>query len=891
MSWAFLNEQWLRMKVLLNRKQLNRDLEDELAHHLDLRAQKNREAGMDAEEAHYAARRHFGNITSLKESSRELWTFVTFETLWQDIRYGARTLQKSPGFTTVALLTLTLGVGANTALFSVVKAVLFSSLPYRQPDRLVALARSDSKTPHPTNVSYGEVADWKAHTRSFQEIALYHGWTPASSGKGIPEIVYGLRVTRNFFETLGASPYLGRGFLPEEDRPGRWHVVVLSYPYWIRRFGGDSNAVGQTILLDQVPFQIVGVLPKSFEPLSFTDAGSPPDVWAPLGYDLSLPNACRTCQHLHAIGRLNDGLSLGEARAEMNSIASQLAREFPKEYPADATVVILPLRESWYGKITTALWLLFGATAVVLLIACANVANLLLAQSAKKRREVALRSALGATRLQIMRQLLTESTLLSLLGGAGGVLLALWGTALLVKWTPADIPRMDGVHFDPAVLLFTLGLTTAAGILMGLIPALEASRADHREAMQQSSRSVRGISRSRVRNLLVSSQMCLAFVLTVASGLLLKSFVRALNVHPGFHVQNLYEVNLSFIGAKYNDDKAVVRAQTEALERIRQIPGVASVSLVSTPPLAGGFGAFDQAGFHVQDRRIPDPEAPSVDRYIVSPDYFRTMGIPLLRGRVFAEADATGANPVAIIGEMAARQVFPGENPLGKRIQLGGRHDDQPWAEIIGIVGDVHQYGLDSPATPQAYLLYSQFPFNYATVLAVRSSVGSAALTRAVEEQIWAIDKNTVVFNPAWMTEILAHSLVPRRFTMSLLAGFGALALLLAAVGIYGVMSYMVAQRTSEIGVRMVLGAQKRDVLGLVSREGMLRAGLGLFAGLVFSAALTRVLSGQLFAVSALDPLTFGAVLFLLMGVALAACYLPARRATRVDPMVALRHE
>ena len=889
MELRFVNALWLRVKALLLREQLDRDLQDELAHHLAMREQKNRDAGMDRDDARYAARRQLGNLTGLKQSSRELWTFAAVETLCEDVRYASRSLRNNPGFAAIAVLTLALGVGANTAIFSVVKAVLFSDLPYRQPDQLVVVARGDSETPNPTTVSYAEVEDWKARTRSLREFALYHGWTPTSSDKDRPRIVYGLRVTRNFFETLGTSPFLGRGFLPEEDHPGRWHVVVLSHPYWVRRFAANPAAVGQTILLDQVPFQIVGVLPKNFEPLSFTDAGSPPDVWAPLGYDLSIPESGRSWQHLHAIARLADGIALSAARAEMNSIASQLAREFPKDYPSDANVLILPLRESWYGKITTALWLLFGATGVVLLIACANVANLLLAQSAKKRREVALRSVLGASRTRIVRQLLTESAVLSLLGALGGVLLASWGTALLTRWTPDDMPRMDGVRFDPTVLLFTLGLATATSILMGLVPALETSRADYREALEQSSRGVRGVSRSRLRNLLVISQVCLAFVLTMASGLLLKSFMRALNVNPGFKVENLYEVNFKLIGPKYSDDAVVVRTQTETLDRIRRNPGVTAASLVSTPPIAGSFGALDRAGFQIQDRPVADPAAPFVDRYIVSPGYFASMEIPLLHGRLFTDADAGSANQVAIISEMAARQIFPSEDPLGRHIQLGRRHDDRPWATIIGIVGDVHQYGVDSPVTPQAYVLYSQSPSP--TVLMVRSTASSTALNRAIEEQIWAIDKNTVIYNPAWMTEILSHSLVPRRFTMFLLAGFDALALLLAAIGIYGVMSYMVEQRTSEIGIRMALGAQKGDTLRLVSGDAMLRTGLGLCAGVLISLAVTRVLTSELFAVSPLDPLTFGTVLLLLGAVALVACYIPARRATRVDPIVALRHE
>jgi putative ABC transport system permease protein len=884
------NKTWLRLKALWKRRQLNRDLEDEVAFHLAMREQRNREAGLDASEAGYAARRQFGNTTQVKERSRGLWTFTSLETLWQDIRFGARTLRKNLGFTVVAAATLALAIGANTALFSVVKAVLLNSLPYRDPDRLVTLAEGDAETTNPTNVSYGEVEDWKVHSAPFQQIALSKGWTPAASASGHSEMTYSLRVTQNFFDLLGVSPHLGRFFLPEEDRPNRWHVVVLSYPYWIRHFGGNPNVVGQTILLNQLPFQIVGVLPQSFQPLAFTDASSPPDVWAPLGYDLSIPESGRSWQHLQAVARLQDCVSVGQARAAMNSISAQLVREFRKDYAQGAHVLIQPLREAWYGNVQAALWLLLGATCFVLLIACVNVANLLLARAAQKNREVAVRSALGATRLRIVRQLLTESILLSVIGGAAGIFLAVWGTTLLTKWAPQEIPRLDDIRVDPGVLLFALLISTGTGILMGLVPALQASRVDHREAMQQSARGVLG-TRSHVRSMLVASEVCLAFVLTVASGLLLKSFFRVWNVDPGFNVQNLYEINFSLIGPKYDDDKAVVRAQNETLDRIRQIPGVDSVSLVSTPPPAGHFGGFDQAGFVIQDRRIPDPEVPSVDRYVVSWDYFRTTGIRLLRGRLFTEADSASANPVAIISEMTARKIFPGENPLGKRIQLGGRHDDRPWAEVVGIVGNVHQYGLDSPVTPQAYLLYSQSPFNYAGVLLVRSTVAPAALTSAVEEQIWAIDKDTMVFNPSLMTEILSHSLAERRFTMSLLSGFGALALILAAIGIYGVLSYSVAQRTNEIGIRVALGARAPDVARMVLGEAMLMAAVAVSIGWLGALVFARVLRSLLFEVSPSDPATLAVVSCAVLAVAALSAFVPAWRAMRVDPMVALRYE
>jgi predicted permease len=808
----------------------------------------------------------------------------------QDLRFALRTLAKTPGFAAIAILTLALGIGANTAIFSVVKAVLLNSLPYRQPDRLVTLAEGDANSLDATNVSFGAREDWRERSQSFESIELYRNFSPTMTGNGPAEVLQGSRVTHGFFPTLGIQPTLGRGFLPEEDRPDRWHVLLLSHSFWMRRFAGNPNAVGQTLLLNETPYQIVGVLPESFQSLSFGGGGKPRDVWAPLGYDLSLPYACRTCQHLRSMARLKDGVSIGQARAEMNSIAAQLAREFPKDYAKDSFVYLRPLQQAWVGNVQSALWLLLGATAFVLLIACANIANLFLTKAAGKRREVALRAALGASRARIARQLLTESMLISFLGGVGGILLAAWGTSFLVGLAPAQIPRLNDVHFDASILLFTLGVCTATGILMGLVPALQASRVDQRDAMQQSARGSMGLARSRFRSVLVVAEVGLAFVLTLAAGLLLRSFWSAWNVNPGFDAKNLLTVDFTLSGPKYDDDKAVALMERQTLDRVRALPGVQGADIVSTLPIMGALGDWNRMGFHIEDRHIPDPEVPSVDTYYVSPDYIRTMGITVLRGRSFTDADADNPSPVALISETTARQMWPGEVPLGKRIQLGGRDDKKPWFAIVGIVGDVHQYGLDSPVTPQAYVLYTQFSFSGPT-LVIRSSVNPSSLFHAVRDQIGALDKNVPVSDPMMMTEFLSESLAQRRFTMQLLGGFGFLALLLAGLGIYGVMSYGIAQRTSEIGVRMALGAQRRGILQLVAREGMLLAGLGLLAGATASLGLTRVLASQLFGVSANDPLTFAGVALLLASVALGACYLPARRATQVDPMVALRYE
>jgi len=809
----------------------------------------------------------------------------------QDVRHSIRNLAKNPGFALIAVATLALGLGVNTALFSVVKAVLLNSLPYRQPDRLVTLAKGDADTPDPTNTSFATTEDWKERARSFQSIALYHGWSPTIGGAATPALLRGMRITQNFFPTLGVQPALGRGFLPEEDTPQGSHAVLLGHSFWAEQFASDPNVLGKTLILDEVPYHVVGVLPASFHSLSFSLSGRPPDVWAPLGYDLSQPNACRTCEHLRSVARLKDGVTVGQARAEMQSIEFQLAREFPKEYPPSASVFLRPLRETWVGKVQSTLWLLLGATGFVVLIACANVANLLLARAAAKRREVAVRAALGATRWRIARQLIAESLVLGLLGGFAGALLAIWGTAFIIHWAPAGIPRLSETRFDFSAFSFSLLVCTATGILMGLVPAIQVCRIDQIEALQQQgSRGTVGLTRSKARSLLVISEVALAFVLTVSSGLLLRSFIRAINVNPGFNPENLSTVDFTLNGSRYDDEKNTVRMEREVLDRVRAIPGVQSAALTDILPGTGAVGNWDRRGFNVEDRHITQSEVPSVDAFFVSPDFLQVMGIPIKRGRGFTAADAVSSLPVALISESTAREMFVGEEALGRRIQLGGRHEDRPWATIAGIVGDIHQYGLDSPATPQAYVLYNYMTFTYPSLL-VRSSVALQPLMDAVREQIWAVDKNVPIATPVTMNEILSQSLEQRRFTMSLFAGFGALALLLAAIGIYGVMSYSVAQRTNEIGIRLALGAQSRDILGLVSREGMRHAGIGLLAGMVASVALMRVLSSELFAVSALDPLTFAAVLLLLAGVAFVACYIPARRALRVDPLVALRYE
>jgi predicted permease len=812
------------------------------------------------------------------------------KTVLQDVRYGIRMLGKNPGFTLAAIVMLALGIGANTALFSAVRTVLLSSLPYKNPGQLVTLTASESTSIDPQNVSYLKTQDWRERSHAFESIALYRSFRPVLTGQKRPEMLRGGRVSANFFETLGISPLRGRGFLVEEDRPDRWHEVLLSYGYWKEAFGGRDDAVGSTIYLDQIPFQVVGVLPENFKPLIFSYFSKPPQVWAPLGYDAAVANACRTCQHLRSVARLAAGVSLEGARAEMKGISAKLAVEYPNDYAKDEIVLIRPLQDRIVGKVRSTLWLLLGATGFVLLIACANFANLMLSRATARQRELAVRAALGASPFQLARQLLTELMLLTLAGGVCGVLLANWGVRALAGWGPADIPRLTEARVDIPVLIFSLGASILTGLLAGVIPALQAARTDEREALQSGGRGTVGISRGRLRSLLVVGELGLAFVLAIGTGLLVRSLGQIMGVQPGFQTRDLHSMNFSLIGSKYDKDPQVVSAEQELLARFRKLAGVTEAAFVSTLPLGG---SYDQRAIFAQDHPVTlDTEAPGVDSYYVSDGYFETMEIPLRRGRYFTAADVTAGSDaqVALVSESTAKLMWPGGDAIGKRIKLGGREEKKPWSTVVGIVGDIRQYGLDSAATADAYLPYTQ-NLDSSQVLVLRSSLPTQTLTNAVEEQLAALDKDAPVFGAESMDDMISDSLVQRRFVAGLVGGFGVLALVLAAIGIYSVIAYGVARRTSEFGIRLALGALPRNVLGMVLLGGLRLTLTGLGVGLVLALIVTRLMSSLLFEVSPQDPLTIFGVALLLSVVALGASWLPARRATRVDPMVALRYE
>jgi len=804
----------------------------------------------------------------------------------QDLRYALRVLAQNPGFTAVAVLSLALGIGANTAIFSVVKAVLLNQLPYRQPDRLVHIAIAGTNKTNRITVDFTTTHDWRERSRSFEHLSLYRGWSAALIEQETPELVRGMRVGYDFFDALGVRMLHGRTFLKDEDQPNRSNELILTHALWMRRFGADPNVVGRVLRLNESSFTVIGVLPVNFRPLLPHTDGSA-EMFAPLGYELGVGNACRGCQHLRLLGRLKPGVPVSEARAELNTIMQALIREYPKEYNPKDSVYLAPLRDQLVGRVSTALWVLLGAVGLVLLIACGNVANLLLSRATGRAREIAVRAALGAGQRRLIRQLLTESLLLALAGGIAGVLLAALGTSALAAAGPREIPRVSEIRIDLPVMLFSLAVSLLTGVLFGLSPAIRASRVDLNDALKEAGKATADRSRHGLRSLLVTAEVALAFVLVVGAGLLGKSFLHLINVDPGFDPHNVLTLSTYLYGARYQKPEVERVYYDQIMARLRATPGVDSVAMVSTLPLAG----FDRRGLHIRDRRLAnESEAPSADAYSVTPDYFRVMRISLKRGRTFTDQDGPDAPHVALISESCARSQFPGEDPIGKQIQLGGRDEQKPWAAIVGITGDIRQLGLDQPSNMEAYIPLAQNQqFSFAMV--VRTTDDPRRIEGAVRETFEAIDKTQPIFGIQPLETYVQATLAERTFTLTLLGLFGTLALTLAAVGIYGVISYTVSLRTREVGIRMALGAQRGDVLAMVLRQGLVLVGSGLAAGFAASLALTRFLSTLLYEVKPTDLATSAAVAVLVAAVALLASYLPARRATRVDPMVALRYE
>jgi len=875
-----------RLQALWQRSALDRELDDEVRFHLESRARDLVRSGMPAADAARQARLEFGAVEGYKERCREAFGLRPLDELGGDCRYACRVLRNSPSFVLTGVATLALGIGANTAIFSAVKAVLLNQLPYRDPVRLVKLGENDSGAKHAETIGYTTAYDLRRLSHSFAGMSLYRTAAGAIVEHGQAELVNGLRVNYDFFDTLGIRMQLGRSFLPEEDQPGRRNEVILSHGLWMRRFGGDPNIIGRVIRLSDSPFTVVGVLPPGFRSLEIQGAGTP-EIFEPLGYALSDPWACRDCQHLQLIARLKPGVAAARARAELNTIMADLVRQYPASYPPQAKIAFEPLREHIVSRVSTALWVLMGAAGLVLLIACVNVANLTLARATGRSKEIALRAALGAVRWRLIRQLLTESLLLALAGGIAGVFLGWWCTSWLAALAPREVPRLNEIHLDPTVLWLALAATLFTGVLFGLMPALRSSAADPNDALKDLGKATGSLSRRSLRDVLVMGELALAFVLAVGAGLLGRSFLRLMNVDPGFDPHNVLTLKTYVYGERYRKPEGELGYYAQVFARLRATPGIESVAMTSLLP----FDSFDRRGFQIRDRRLAyQSEAASADTYSVTPDYFKVMRIPLKRGRLFNDQDNASSPKVALISETCAREQFPGRDPIGKQIQLGGRNDSKPWIDIVGIVGDIHQAGLDAPSHIAVYIPQAQ-DLSFGYLLVARTAGDPRRMERSVRAAFLAADHNLPVFDVQPLEIYLESSLAPRRFILALLAVFGGLALALAAVGIYGVVCFAVNSRAREVGIRMALGAKRRDVLAMVLRQAAVLAGAGLAAGVAAAFVLTRFLGSLLFEVRATDIATLAAIAALMTAVALAASYLPARRAAHLDPMVALRHE
>jgi len=828
--------------------------------------------------------------------------------LLKDIRYGARMLRKNPALTFVAVLSLSLGIGAVSTIFSFINGTMLRPLPYRDSERLVILDETALKRGVTSmSVSFPNFLDWRAQNKCFEDIGCYTtrglaiGAGPSYSHPGAgpvnaePEVLQGAFVSEGTFEVLGVAPILGRTFTAEEDQPDHDLVVILSYGLWQRRFGGDPNVLGQTVLMNNRPRVVIGVMPKGFQFPELAEA------WGPLA--LTPKQFTRTDHGLDSIARLKRGVTLEQAQAEMISLAASIEQQNPVTNEG-LSVNVIDLRASLVGDYKKALLILLGVVGFVLLIACVNVANLLLARATSRQKEIAIRAALGANRKRIFRQLLTESLLLGVMSGALGFLLALWGMDLVLAAIPIDIPFWMKFDLDWRVVGFTAACSLLTGFVFGTVPAIQSSNPDLNETLKEGGRSAATSGRQRVRSALVIGEIALSLVLLVGAGLMMRSFISLQHVNSGFKSEGVLTLSIGLPGAKYKTPEQRLTFFQQLLERVRAIPGVQSAATNSGLPLSGGaWGrSLTVEGFPV----LSVGEAPMINHCVISPDYFKTMGIPILKGRDFngrdrapergsevavrGEVQPGASTGVTIIDERLAREYWPDQDPIGKRVRFGPPEDNEPWHTIVGVVGEVRHERLDAATRKSVYLPHAQVPIG-GTRLAIRTEGRPESIIGAVRNQVREVDSDLPLTRVMPMTDVVARSVWKERLYTALFGVFAAVALILATVGIYGVMSYVVTQRTREIGLRMALGAQRTDVLKMVVGHGALVTAAGIGVGVVAAVGLTRLMSSLLFNITATDPMTFFAVSIVLAGVALAACFVPARRAAKVDPMVALRYE
>jgi predicted permease len=879
---AWLKKLSTRLRAVWDSDAVHQDIDEELQIHVRMRTQENISRGMSPEDARRDAERRFGNAGRIKDMGWDVRGGGWPGTLWQDVRYGARMLRKHPAFSFMAVLTLALGIGATTAIFSIVNGVLLSPLPYPEPDQLDVVFQQNS----PTNRFGISVADFQGMENEYARI----GSVAATSQRAVtftggerPEQLKATFTTAAYFKTLGVGPALGRAFAPGEDRPEKDPVVVISHGFWQRHLAGDKEAVGRRLTLDGVGYTVIGIMPPDFVAPSRT----PPDLWPIL--QLKTPER-RGPFTLGVIARRNAGVSEEQGREELRRIARGVYTQWDHVFPdANATYASTPLKQVIVGDIGTTLLVLLGAVACVLLLASVNVANLLLARASTRQQEIAIRAALGAGRLRLVRQLFTESLLLAILGGAAGMLLAVWGVDMLLALSPGTIPRMDQVRVDGLVLGFAAFGTLFSCLVFGLVPALYNVNPDLGEPLKGGGRGSAEVpGRRRLRDLLVIAEFALALPLLVAAGLLVNSFMRLQQVKPGFDPDQLLTIRLPLPAQKYSEEKQAINFHQEMLRRVRALPGVKSASITSDLPLEGGH----TNDFILEIRPTPPGQSAEVAEFTsASPEYFRTVGIPLLKGRYLSEQDAEEAPLVAVISETMARRYFPGEDPVGMRLKTGGCTDCD-WTTIVGVVGDVKNGGLGSETAPAMYCPFTQQTFTLdRMVLVLRTEVDPSGVVAAVRREVNGIDPDLALADVKTMEQLMSESLGRSRYRGVLLGIFAIVALTLAAVGIYGVIAYAVSQRTREIGIRIALGAQKRDIFRMVVGHGLILCLIGVTLGVAASLMLTRYLASLLYGVSSTDPKTITSVAFLLVTVALLACSIPARRATRIDPMNALRHD
>jgi putative ABC transport system permease protein len=878
---------WSWLRATLRRSRMESEMDAELRFHIETYAEDLMSCGVAREEAMRRARLEFGGIEQVKEEVREAQGVHMVESLLQDLRYGANNMRRTPGFTAITILTLALGMGATTAIFSAVNPILFESLPYPAACRIMMISEFAPESSR-SRVAFHTYRELAERSRSFETIAVTKIWQPTLVTAREPERFDGQFVSAGYFRVLGVPPFLGRDFEPSDDRFRGPHVVILSDALWRRRFGGDAAIIGRQITLDDNGYTVIGVMPSTFENVLVPSA----ELWTPLQYDPGNISDTQTREwgnHLRMAGRLQPGASIDQASRELKTIARDPVPEFPRPPWAshEQGFLVNSLQDDVTRGVKPALLAVLGAVLLVLVVACVNVTNLLLARGVRRRGEFALRAALGAGRSRLIRQLLTESLLLAAMGGVAGMAVAQLGVRALVALSPAELPRVGAISVDGPVFAFGLGMTTLIGLVVGLIPALRASHSEPQLGLQESSRRTSGGHR-RTRSALVVVEVALALVLLVSSGLLLRSLERLFAVAPGFDAAHLLTMQVQTYGRRYEDDATCNRFFAQALEAVRNVPGVSAAAFTSQLPLSGEADIYGVEFENASNAKDVEPAF----RYGVAPGYFETMGIPLRRGRLFNTQDAARllVRPV-LVNESLAKRRYPGQDPIGQRIRFGGS-PNRPWDMIVGVVGDVKQTSLAVSQSDAVYVTTSQWLWADGTQwLVVRTRGDAAALAPAVRQAIWSVDKDQPVVRVATMEGLLAASAAERHFALILFETFALAALVLAAAGIYGVLSGSVAERRHEIGVRAALGASRGSILAMVVRQGMTLTGLGIAIGLAGAVVASEAIAALLFGISRLDPFTYLGVTVLLLGVSAIACWVPARRAARVDPMVALRYE